>query len=62
MRRKKLSESYIQEGTQFLQDFVASHDLVVTAGGDFHGDSGILGGLMMDEEYLVRVLSHLGLQ
>ena len=47
-------------GIKFLKEFVLKHDLLVTAGGDYHGDSGVLGELELSRVEVDKFLHELG--
>jgi predicted metal-dependent phosphoesterase TrpH len=56
-RRAPLETEFVKEGVRFLKDQARSYDLIWTTGGDFHGDSGILGFGELGETNLERMES-----
>ncbi|MCE7736779.1 MAG: PHP domain-containing protein [Candidatus Heimdallarchaeota archaeon] len=45
----KVSEDFIKRGNQYLDKIIAQKQFVITAGGDFHGNVGVLGELELPE-------------
>ncbi len=54
-----LDPQYEKEGNEILKQYITQHNLLKTAGGDFHGDVGVIGELELDNvssEALLRKL------
>lgn len=56
-----VSEDFVVKGTEELYKFVEKHNLLVTSGGDYHGDVGKLGELELDEKHVHKFLSRLSI-
>lgn len=54
-----LDPTYKQQATAIMTQKIADHDWLITAGGDFHGDSGCLGELSLSEQDIQRFNSAL---
>lgn len=53
----KVSENFIQRGNQYLDKIIYDKQFIITAGGDFHGNVGLLGELDLPEENSNRFLN-----
>ncbi len=58
-QKYKVSEDYFKQGCKFLDQLLQKPRLLKTAGGDFHGDVGVL-GMDMPQEDLTRFMQKLG--
>lgn len=57
----KVSDEFQIRGNEYLDKKIEENDFLITAGGDFHGNVGLLGELSLPEEQVERFLAKLNL-
>ena len=57
----KVSKEFQEKGNEYLDKIIQQNNYLITAGGDFHGNVGLLGELSLDEEHVQRFLLKLNL-
>ncbi|MCY3410375.1 MAG: PHP domain-containing protein [Candidatus Heimdallarchaeota archaeon] len=55
----KINPDFYKSGISYLRKQIADHDLLVTAGGDYHGDVGTLGEVSLEEEAFNKFITKL---
>ena len=61
-RREALHDNYIIKGKEILEQLINENNLLITAGGDYHGDSGTLGTQKLDVESMNLFLEKLNIK
>ena len=56
-----VSTEFQEKGNQLLDELIRDKNLIITAGGDFHGDVGSLGELELPENEFLRLLNTLSI-
>ncbi len=57
----KVSDEFVARGTIYLNEIISEKKYLITSGGDFHGNVGILGELELSEESVNKFMSKLNI-
>lgn len=57
----KVSDEFVTKGTKFLNEIISEKKYLISSGGDFHGNVGILGELELSQESVNKFLSKLNI-